>query len=348
MIFSANEIEILKTLFIGPYSYGSTSLMRVNCIIAQMNLTQIKIIDIEVPFFQYSRVSRSLASRYKIGPLIGGLNNYILDQLQNDYVFDLVWVDKGVFIEPKLISKLREKSKLLIHYTPDPAFTFHRSRFFFKAVPFYDYCITTKSFEIEDYKKTGANRVIYCTQGYDKFLHRPYHTFQEKDKPVSFVGHYEKYRGEVVKNLIENGVEIHVAGFKWRQFCKKYRHNLNLHYHGEGVFGEEYARFISSSYLSLGLVSKWIPELHTTRTMEIPACGTLLITELNNETQALYNKDEAVFFEDLEELVQKLIPLLKDKAGIEEYIAKANRRLLISKFDYESIVQDILNKIGLI
>ena len=348
MIFSANEIEILKTLFIGPYSHGSTSLMRVHCIISLMNLTQFKIIDIEVPFFEYNRINRSLASRYKIGPLIGGVNRYILDQLSDDFVYDFVWVDKGVFIKPEIIGKLREKSNLLIHYTPDPAFTFHRSRFFFKAVCYYDYCITTKSFEIENYKKAGAEQIIYCTQGYDKFIHKPYHSFHEKEKAVSFVGHYENYRGEIIKKLIENGIEVHVAGFKWKHFFKKYQHYSNLYYHGEGVFGEDYAKFISSSYLSLGLVSKWIPELHTTRTMEIPACGTLLVTELNSETIHLYEKNEAVFFEDIVELTQKIISLLKDKCVIEEHIIKANKRLATSQYDYESIVYDILYKIGLV
>jgi spore maturation protein CgeB len=338
----------MKVLFIGPYSNGSTSLMRVNCIIAKLKLIQIKIIDIEVPFFQYSRVSRSLASRYKIGPLMGGINRYIIQQLQGDFEYDLVWVDKGVFIDPEIIQRLRKVSKLLLHYTPDPAFTFHRSRFFFKAVSFYDFCITTKSFEIEDYRKAGAKQVIYCTQGYDKMLHKSYYTFVEKDKDVTFVGHYEKYRGAIIKKLIENGVDVHVAGFKWKHFYKKNKNNKNLHFHGDGIYGEGYAKFISSSFISLGLLSKWIPELHTTRTMEIPACGTLLVTELNSETIELYEKEEVVFYEDIDELTLKIISLLKEKSVIEEYISKASKRLTNGKYDYESIVLEILNKTGLI
>ena len=41
---------------------------------------------------------------------------------------------------------------------------------------------------------------------------------------------------------------------------------------------EEYAKIISLSYFGLGLLSNWVPELHTTRTFEIPACNTCLIT----------------------------------------------------------------------
>jgi spore maturation protein CgeB len=201
---------------------------------------------------------------------------------------------------------------------------------------------------MDAYKEAGGRKVIYCTQGYDRSIHHPYHTFNEKDKDVSFVGHYETYRGKVVKCLLDAGIHVHIVGFKWKRFCNKYKAYSNLHFHGDVILGEEYAKFISSSYISLGLVSKWIAELHTTRTMEIPACGTLLVTELNNETIELFEKDEAVFFEDIDELTQKVSSLLKNKCAIEEYIIKANKRLAISKYDYESIVFEILAKTGLL
>jgi spore maturation protein CgeB len=334
-------------LFIGPYSKGSTSIMRVNYIIATLKPNQFKLIDVEVPFFETNRLFRSMGSRWKIGPLMGVVSNYVRKQIDPSEKYDLVWIDKGVYISPDIIEELRPKTKLLIHYTPDPAFTFHRSRYFFKAVPHYDFCITTKSFEMDAYKEAGARKVIYCTQGYDKAIHHPYHTFNEKDKDVTFVGHYETYRGKVIKCLLDAGIQVHIVGFKWKRFCNKYKAYSNLHFHGDGIYGEDYARFISSSYISLGLVSKWIPELHTTRTMEIPACGTLLVTELNSETSELYKNDEAVFYENVEELVQKVSRLLMDKVEIEKYITNANNRLAKSNYDYESIVQEILQKIGL-
>ena len=333
-------------LFIGPYSKGSTSIMRVNYIIAALKPNQTKLIDVEVPFFETNRIFRSMGSRWKIGPLMRAVSNYVRKQINPLEKYELVWVDKGVYVSPDIIEELRAKTIFLIHYTPDPAFTFHRSRYFFKAVQYYDFCITTKSFEMEAYNKAGAQKMIYCTQGYDKAIHHPYYSFNEKDKDVTFVGHYETYRGKVVKCLLDAGIQVHIVGFKWKRFCNKYKAYSNLHFHGDGIFGEDYAKFISSSYISLGLVSKWIPELHTTRTMEIPACGTLLVTELNNETIELFEKDEAVFYEDIDELTQKISSLLEDKYAIEEYIIKANKRLAISKYDYESIVFDILTKMG--
>lgn len=338
----------MRILFIGPYAEGSTSLMRVNYIVKVLRPKYAELIDVEVPFFDTNRIFRSMGSRWKVGPLMGAVSNYVRKKIDPEDRYDLVWVDKGVYVSPDIIKELRAKTKFLIHYTPDPAFTFHRSRYFFKAVQYYDFCITTKSFEMDAYKEAGARKMIYCTQGYDKAIHHSYHTFKEKDKDVTFVGHYETYRGKVVKCLLDAGIQVHIVGFKWKRFCNKYKAYSNLHFHGDGIFGEEYAKFISSSYISLGLVSKWIPELHTTRTMEIPACGTLLVTELNNETIDLFEKDEAVFFEDIDELTQKIGSLLKDKDAIEEYILKANKRLAISNYDYESIVFEILTKMELL
>ncbi len=338
----------MRALFIGPYSKGSTSTMRINYIIALLKISRAELIDIEVPFFCTNRIFRSIGSRWKIGPLMSAVSNYVKKQIDLEDMYDLVWVDKGVYVSPNIIKGLRGRTKFLIHYTPDPAFTFHRSRYFFKAIQYYDFCITTKSFEIEAYNESGARKMIYCTQGYDKAIHHPYHTFKEKDKDVTFVGHYETYRGKVVLSLLDAGIQVHIVGFKWKRFCKKYKGYSNLHFHGGGIFGDEYAKFISSSYISLGLVSKWIPELHTTRTMEIPACGTLLVTELNIETKELFKEDEAVFFENIEELVRKVTFLLNDKAKIEEFISNANNRLLSSNYDYESIVCDILKAVELL
>ena len=227
----------MKTVFIGPYSIGSTSLMRVNCIISALNLKDFKLIDIEIPFFNTNRIFRSMGSRWKIGPLMGTVSNYVRNQIDPEDRYDLVWVDKGVYVSPDIIKELRAKTKILIHYTADPTFTFHRSRYFFKAVPHYDFCITTKSFEMEAYNKAGAHKMIYCTQGYDKSIHHPYHTFNEKDKDVTFVGHYETYGGKVVKCLLDDSIQVHIVGFKWKRFSNKYKGYSNLHFHGDGIFG---------------------------------------------------------------------------------------------------------------
>ena len=152
----------MKALYIGHYDIGSTSRMRGEYLKQLMPDYEFLVVSIDEPIRATPRLLRSIGWRYKRGPLISRINNHILNSLQNNFNYDLVWIDKGVFIDPKIILSLRRNSRKLVHFTPDPAFTYHRSILFYKALPHYDYCITTKSFEIEAYKKYGV-KTIFCT-----------------------------------------------------------------------------------------------------------------------------------------------------------------------------------------
>ena len=97
---------------------------------------------------------------------------------------------------------------------------------------------------------------------------------------------------------------------------------LNLKFLGEGLFNDAYAKAISSAHLSLGLVSKRFPELHTTRTFEIPACGSVLVTERNTETSQFFNEDEVLFFSNEAEMVDKISKLLLDDEALQQISQK--------------------------
>lgn len=164
----------MKVLYIGHYAEGSTSKMRGEYLKKILNAPDMVIVDTDIPISNTPRVLRSLGWRYKFGPLIGNINEYILETISSHNQFDVAWIDKGVFIRPEVIQKIRAKSLKMIHFTPDPAFLYHRSKFFFRAIPEYDYCITTKSFELEEYKMQNAQSVLFCTQGFDPSVHKPY------------------------------------------------------------------------------------------------------------------------------------------------------------------------------
>ena len=168
----------MKCLYIGQCEEGSTSNMRfvilrelLNCEIELINLTPIII--------NSPKILRSLGWRYKIGPMMTDINTQITRAIHYDY--DMIWIDKGVFINPKILKIIRNRTKKLIHFTPDPAFFYHKSRYFRSSLPQYDFCITTKSFELDEYIRYGCQNLIYCTQGYDEIIHQPQNTFEEKE-----------------------------------------------------------------------------------------------------------------------------------------------------------------------
>ncbi|TPV35740.1 glycosyltransferase [Paucihalobacter ruber] len=331
-----------RFLYIGQYTEGTTSKMRADTLKQQLQPAIFSVIDIHVPFYKTPKFFRSLGFRYKKGPLIKRVNNYILGLLGTD-TYDMIWVDKGVYISSKTTRILRTKTPKLIHFTPDPAFTFHQSPLFFKSLPNYDFVITTKSYELDAYRKAcTTNKVLYATQGFDRQLHQPSkEPFSEKDGFV-FIGHHEREREAILELLLKHQVKITLAGIKWQTFAKRHQTNPLLNYLGEGVYGDQYVRAIQKGKIAWGAISKWVAELHTTRTFEIPACGTALLTERNTETQLFFKDDEVIFYSNPDELVSQVKFFMHNDNALEELTKKGSAVVYQQGYDYASIFSKLL------
>jgi len=333
-----------RVLSIGIHSPGSTSLMRAQKIQKLLEGCEMDITDTDIPTKQASRIWQSIGFRYKKGPLIGKVNRYVLDNLKNQH-YDLIWVDKAIYLTKKTTQVLREHTDKLVHFTPDPAFTFHQSKLFYESMPLYDYMITTKSYEMEDFVRVmgSKDKVLYATQGFDKNLHRPLVPWEQK-KGVAFIGHYEQERVEPIEALLKAGIDVTLSGIKWDEFAKSHKCE-NLHYLGTGVFGEEYVKTLSSCLFAWGSVSKWIPEKHTTRTFEIPAIKTALLTERNEELEGFFSDEEVIYYDGSDDLVQKVKYYTEHKDELKVIIEKGYNRVQTGGFDYESIIRKLLDSI---
>jgi len=330
-------------LHIGPYGYGSTSRMRANKmykILLEKGI-KLEIIDTEVPILKYNRLWNHVAWHYKRGPVISAVNKYVKEQVGERH-FKLIWVDKAIYLTRQTTDFLRSQTDLLVHYTPDPSFTFHRSRLFFESLPLYDYVITTKTYEMEDYIRIigDSSKLLYLTQGFDKDLHRPMVPWDQK-KGVAFIGHYEKEREEPLLAMLEAGIDINLAGACWEKFAQM-NAGPHLHFLGRGVFGEDYVSAISGSKYAWGAVSKWIPEKHTTRTFEIPACMTALLTERNDELESLFNEEEVVFYDSIDELVKKIRFFDSHDYELKTLTERGYEKVQSGGFDYESQLRRLL------
>jgi spore maturation protein CgeB len=71
---------------------------------------------------------------------------------------------------------------------------------------------------------------------------------------------------------------------------------------GEAIWGDEYAKAIQCAKVCLGLVSKGNRDLHTTRSSEIPALGSLLCAERTTDHLQMYEEGkEALFWSSADE-----------------------------------------------
>jgi hypothetical protein len=337
----------MRVLYVGHYQPGCTTRARGQQLVEILKPKVFHVVDIDQPINNTARIFRSFGWRFYKGPLIRQINNYFKEQIRDQPKFDLVWIDKGVFISPSIMEQLSRQGSILVHYTPDTAFAYNRSDLFFDALPLYDHCITTKSFELEEYKRMGARNVHYSTQGFDPLLHRKYYTMEEKDGIV-FIGLHEEWRQKVVEAVIAAKMKISVGGAGWKGFAIKMKGNPYFQYLGESIFHERYAKIISGSKISIGLLSRRFSEKHTTRTFEIPACFTALATERNDEISSFYKEDEVIYFEDIPDLLQKVARALSDPEYLELITVNGYNRVHSGGYDYRSILEKLVKDMGLI
>ena len=159
-----------------------------------------------------------------------------------------------------------------------------------------------------------------------------------------FVGLAEPDRERCIDTLLKNGISVRLAGRGWAEFVSKRSHDSRLTFAGDAVFGDDYASLVSHAWVGLGLLSKRFPELHTTRTFEIPACGAILATKRTADTEQFFSDSEAIFFEDYADLAKKLRTLM-ETPGDEVLASVAHagmKRVSIDGRNYSTILAQIL------
>ena len=278
------------------------------------------------------------------------LNKTIHKTISNQH-FDIVWIDKGIFVEGKTLQFIKQSqpSCVIIGYSPDNMAERHnQSRVFLKSFPYYDYYITTKSYTIDALKKMGGKRILFVNNAYEESFHHPYIlTQQEKDRlggQVGFIGAWEKERCRSILYLAKHGIPVRVwGGGKWLQYKGKYS---TLRIEEKGLFSEDYNKSLSAFDISLCFLRKMNYDLQTTRTMEIPACGSLLMAERTKEHEMLFrDKKEAVFFSSDEELLQHCQYYLSHEEERKRIAQSGRQRCLTSGYSNYETIKGVIKKI---
>lgn len=329
-----------RVLYIGIYENGSTSKLRGEKIKKLLRDWEFCLINTQFPFSQCSRLFKSIGFRFKVGPVVEKVNRYILDNIEGEY--DLIWVDKAIYITESTTKILKSKAKVMIHYTPDPAFLYHKSKHFCASINYYDCIVTTKSYEVEIYKEKmkKPSNLIYLTQGFDKSLHYPRSLWIEKSG-VIFIGRSERERKNIIESMLQNGITVKLAGPGWKSFAQSHPSKY-LIYMGEGLYGDKYVEAISSSHIAIGFLSKLIPDQHTTRTFEIPACKTVLLTEYTDEINSIFTSDEVLYYSNLDTIVTIVKRALSEPNRLETMAERAYNKVIEGNYDYESQIKYIL------
>jgi len=295
-------------LYVGEDLPGTTSNHR-RQIIEEMWGDEVHVIDFN-KYLPNVRSMKSLFWRFNNSISLRGFNK-ILNHLLDSFQFDLIWVDKGLFLGNEQIRKLRANTQKLVFFTPDCFFYQNNVKAVQGNLSIFDLVITTKSFEVDLFKQEiDESKVLLINQGYTDVGGGSFE--QERDRDVIFIGKHELHRELCVLRLAEAGIDVYVGGAGWSR-RKSRLTQYGVHLLEDDIRGEDYKRAISRSKIGLGFLSKSFPELHTTRTFEIPYFGSVLATERNAETERFFVEGEVLFYETLDELITKTQRILKSK-----------------------------------
>jgi spore maturation protein CgeB len=287
-------------------------------------------VDTVEPLRRASWLGRHLRRRLQSDSVVGKINRSVVEAARA-FRPDIVWGEKQEFLRAETIAELRKLGATTVHFTPDPYFSLYwkRTRLMDAAMGAFDALVYCKSYERKEYEALGKP-LVYMPLGFCDEVHRPL----PSDDPqwrcaVGFLGGWEPRREHLLHAVAAAGIDLKIRGGYW-QFLRDGKWTLRRHiilkqlaggdpfrihrdeiltsaWQSSEVYDDDYARALTGSRIGLGFLRKVCPDQHTTRTFEIPACGSMLLADRTDEHREFFEEGkEAEFFASPAEMLEKV------------------------------------------
>jgi spore maturation protein CgeB len=293
-------------------------------------------------------VLKRAQGKFLVGPVLHGINRALQECVRREEP-ELVFVYRGTPIFAQTIenSKAECPKTLWVGYNNDDPFSsrnpFYLWRHFLKAIPFYDWVFAYRTHNKNDYLRCGAQRVELLRSWYIPELNRPV-ALSPSDKAkyqcdVAFVGHFEPDgREAVLKKVIEAGIDFKLYGPEWHRADSLRAESVPR--------DEEYNKAINGAKISLCFLSKLNRDTYTRRCFEIPAAGSVLVSEYSEDLAGLFVEGvEFETFRNADELVSKLKRLLSEPDRLQAMAAAGRKKVLSAGHDVLSRAKLLLETV---
>ena len=298
--------------------------------------------------------NKKVQNRLIAGPIIWKLNQDLIKAAAG-FSPDMVFVYRGSHVTAGTLKKIKKMhpDATLVGYNNDDPFAkghpYSLWRHFFKAVPVYDLVLAYRHHNLDDLLRIGAKRVELLRSWYFPERNHPVSlSAEEKIKyecDVVFIGHYEADdRIQYLEVLVRRGYKLRLfgPGYDWDPVLKK-SSELQSHIPVRLVWGEEYNKALCGAKVALCFLSKLNRDTYTRRCFEIPATGTLMLSEHTDDLASLYNAgDEVDFFSSKEEMLAKLELYLGNESLRQVVAANGYKRVMSDGHDVVSRMQQVL------
>jgi spore maturation protein CgeB len=260
--------------------------------------------------------------------------------------FDLVWVNHGQLLGANVVKALRRKFGYVLNYFHDNLLfkrNYRKWRLFRKAIPEYNMVVVVQDNFVEYVKELGAKKVMRVFRSADDVFFKSL-LLSTNDRirwssEICFVGTWIPERGQFIVNLLKRGIPISIWGDRWNK-SREWREIRHV-WRGLGVYNQNYIKIIQCSMICLGLLSTG--DLHTGRSIEIPAVGGLLCGERTKEHQQMYEEGtEAVFWKDVDECANICLELLKSPKRCKEIALRGHERCKKNNYFHEPTLSRII------
>jgi spore maturation protein CgeB len=318
---------------------------------------------------QQSWLQRQITNRTESGKFVNRLNEGLI-KLARETRPEFVWFDKQEYVRPETMAELKKLGAKLIYYTPDPYFTlkWKRTKLMDACMALFDLVVTSKTYELEHFSTIGPQH-MYLPLGYCDEVHRPMPVDDSQRVTLGFIGGWEPRRQAIIETIVSHGVSARVWGYAWDHLIdgkwsiRRYMRLRRLAgsdswslskselladriVSGE-VYGNDYSTAISSADINLGFLRTICLDQHTTRSFEIPACGSMLLADRTAEHQEFFEEGlEADYFSSEEELIDKANFYSKNIAARRKIAENGLRRTRSSGYSYVDRMKSVLEVAG--
>jgi spore maturation protein CgeB len=275
----------------------------------------------------------------------------LLQQLQGQ-LFDLCHVDNGALLDAGTVQALRRFCSKVINYNIDDPFGQRDGRRFslyLKSLPAYDHVVVVRNSNLAEAQAHGARSVQRVFMTADELSHAPRAVNTQDQQSwaadVLFLGTWMPERGPFLLELLRAGVPLRIRGDRWHKAPQWA--DLRDVWLGPSVSGDAYAKALQCAKVSIGLLSKGNRDMHTTRSLEIPALGGVLCAERTPEHMQMYAQEqEAVFWSNAAECAQHCRELLADEAKRLALAQAGQRRVHSNQHFNQPMLRSVLASVG--
>jgi spore maturation protein CgeB len=179
---------------------------------------------------------------------------------------------------------LRQMGVVCVNYsTDDPWNPAMRSRWYVRALPFYDLVFSTRRSNLSDFQRIGCPNVHYLPFGYDDTASLQFEGVPAHD--VLFVGGADPDRAAFMTEFMRHGPRVTLVGGYWKSFPGFWAHAL-------GKTSPEVIRALTqAAKVNLCLVRRANRDGHVMRSFEIAAIGGCMLAEDTEEHRAIFGGD---------------------------------------------------------